>query len=151
MSGPDETDGFEPIHTVDAVHDGWPLQGIAGYGGRPHAFERGFDEERDDYAPDYELWPIDEETFRWAVEQSDIFDRWRDAFDARRTGDETFPALPKERARYEELEALLSGRRGRPPAASVFRAVPEFKSLSLRARATGQVRWKPLSPSPGSE
>ncbi|MFY0529742.1 hypothetical protein ACN28I_43465 [Archangium gephyra] len=44
MTGPDETDGFEPIHVVEDVHDAWPLQGIAGYGGRPHAFKRRFDE-----------------------------------------------------------------------------------------------------------
>ncbi|HZH17579.1 MAG TPA: hypothetical protein VE057_24710 [Archangium sp.] len=64
VAKPGEPDGFEPIHVVHAVHDAWPLQGIAGYGGKPHAFERRFDEERDDYAPDYELWPIDDEAFR---------------------------------------------------------------------------------------
>lgn len=144
MSGPDETDGFEPIHTVDDVHDAWPLQGIADFGGKPHAFERRFDEERDDYAPDYALWPIDEETFRWALERASIFDRWREAVDDRRTGYETHPALPEERARYEELKALLGERRGRPTGPGVFRAVPEFKNLSLRARETGRVRWRIL-------
>jgi len=89
--------------------------------------------------------------FRWALEQSAIFMRWREAFDARRTGDETFPALPEERPRYEELKAFLGNRLKRPAGAGTFRALPQFKDLDLGARVTGQVRWNPLSPPSDSE
>jgi len=77
--------------------------------------------------------------------------RWREAFDARRTGDETFPALPEERPRYEELKAFLGNRLKRPAGAGTFRALPQFKDLDLGARVTGQVRWNPLSPPSDSE
>jgi hypothetical protein len=99
---------FETVHTVIGYYDG-PRSGIADYHGRPHIYESLFQD-----APDgtdvFLLQPVDDETFRLAMEDWAIWCRWERAFHGRETSQDTHPALPADRVRHEELEQLLSTR-----------------------------------------
>lgn len=55
----------------------------------------------------YLLNPIDEETFRLALEDWEIWRRWRSVYDDDRTTLDTHPALPEDRTRHDQLAELL--------------------------------------------
>jgi hypothetical protein len=94
----------EIVFTVTDYYDG-PRQGIANFEGEPHFYECISDPSTDIEL--YFLTPIDNQTFRLAMEDWDIWRRWEAAFHAGKTSQETHPALPEDRARHEELEQLL--------------------------------------------
>ncbi len=100
--------GFEIVHTMTAYYDG-PRSGIANYHGKPHIYESVF-EDAEDGTDVFLLQPVDDETFRLAMEDWAIWCRWERAFHGRQTSHATHPALPEDRARHEELERLLSTR-----------------------------------------
>jgi hypothetical protein len=60
-------DHLDIVHTVTERYDG-PVRGIAEFRGRPHYYERQFNAEADEWSEIYWLMPIDEETFRLAME-----------------------------------------------------------------------------------
>jgi para-aminobenzoate synthetase / 4-amino-4-deoxychorismate lyase len=120
--------GFETVHTVTDYYDG-PVQGVADFEGAPHAYLRRFDDAKG-YLEVFELWPIDEVTFRLALEDWSIWRRWADAFHAGLTPQETHPALPEDRRRSDELKLILEERL-RPP-------VPEGRLL-----VTGEFGFRP--------
>src|SRR5215212_8422745 len=98
---------FETVHTVSDFYDG-PRGGIADYNGQPHIYKalcyHGADAEI------FWLQPIDDETFRLAMESWAIWCRWELAFHRSETTQETHPALPRDRGRHNELEALLEAK-----------------------------------------
>jgi hypothetical protein len=57
----------EIAFTITDYYDG-PLNGIANFLGKPHFYERIFDAAQDDYSDMYRLTPVDEPTFRLAME-----------------------------------------------------------------------------------
>jgi hypothetical protein len=58
---------YETVYTVLDYWDGIRT-GIADFHGAPHYYERPFDEARDNWADNFLLKPIDEETLRLALE-----------------------------------------------------------------------------------
>jgi len=94
---------------MTCFYDGGPRSGIADYQGRPHVYESMF-EDAPDGADTFLIQAIDDETFRLAVEDWGIWCRWERAFHGGQTTLSTHPALPVERARYDELEAILKPR-----------------------------------------
>ena len=131
---------FEIVYTVEDWWDG-PVAGLADHGGRPHAYLREFDPGDDDWTPVFELWPVDEETLRLARERWAIWVRWRTAFHDKQTDMSTHPALPEDRARYEELRKRLGERWERPPGADTVRAVGKFRALAEGEEGELRVRW----------
>ncbi len=119
--------GFEPVHSI---HDWWdgPRKGIAGFEGRPHVFERGFDAAGDEHAEWYELRPIDEAVFRAAMRLEELWQRYsREFFLGRRSKAEiqaSHPVLPEDRAEYDGLVRDLGDRLGAPVS---VRATAEFR------------------------
>lgn len=99
----------EIVHTVTDYYDG-PRGGIADYLGKPHAYRLEWDEAEDDWSGIVLLQAIDDETFRLAMEDWLIWCRWLHAFHHGLTTQATHPALPEERARHEELKAILKPR-----------------------------------------
>jgi hypothetical protein len=99
----------ETVHTVTDYYDG-PRCGIADFRGRPHAYESLRDDSEDDWSDAFLLQPIDEETFRLAMEYWAIWRRWERAFYNGQTDLQTHPALPADRARHDELAAILKPR-----------------------------------------
>jgi hypothetical protein len=78
------------------------------------------------------------------LEHWDIWLRWESAFHEGRTTLETHPALPEDRARHEELQALLAAQA--EPVKSV-RARALFRPVGIegagRIRSL-EVRWEVL-------
>jgi hypothetical protein len=71
---------FEAVHTVTDYYDS-PRRGIADFHGRPHAYQSLWDNSEDDWSDAFLLQPIDDETFRLAMEDWEIWNRWKSAFD----------------------------------------------------------------------
>jgi hypothetical protein len=109
MSKEMSTTGFENIYTVMNYWDGI-RSGIADFNGSPHYYECPFDEAKDDWADYFLLHPIDEETFRLAMEGWAIWRRWYIAHQTGQTTFETHPALPEDRARHTAIQEALAGR-----------------------------------------
>jgi hypothetical protein len=113
------------VHTITDWHDG-ARAGVADLSGKPHYYERQFDELKDNWSDDYLLRPLDEETFRLALEDWDIWLRWEAAFHEGRTPRETHPALPEDRARHDELAQVLAERLAVSPETGI-KAKGDFK------------------------
>jgi hypothetical protein len=126
------------IHTITDWHDG-ARRGVADFRGEPHYYESRWDEAADDWSEVYSLSPIDRETFRLAMEGWRIWLRWKAAFDEGRTTPETHPALPEDRARRDEIDAVLAERLVTNPAHHI-KATAEFEYGPTGSR----VRWKPV-------
>jgi hypothetical protein len=115
---------FEIVHTMTDYWDG-PRGGIADYQGSPHLYQSQFDET--DEEPDtFLLSPCASRLFAYALEDWNIWRRWESAFHQKQTSIETHPALPAERARHEELKALLAGRLVIDPAKAI-KATAKFQ------------------------
>jgi hypothetical protein len=99
----------ETVHTVTDYYDG-PRGGIVSFHGRPHAYKSLWDDSEDDWSDTLLLQPIDEETFRLAMEDWAIWRRWESAFHSVQTDLKTHPALPADRARHDELATILKPR-----------------------------------------
>lgn len=108
---------WEPVPVVMDYYDG-PLVGVAHYQGAPHAFlicdeirRKPTPQEQDEWGDDivrewvYNLYPVSEDMLAKVLEKQAIFERWHQAWSAKQVGMEQHPALPDERARYDELKA----------------------------------------------
>jgi hypothetical protein len=126
---------YEPIYTWTDWYDG-PRGGIAEFQGRPHLYEAEFDFALG-YSEVFLLMPLDADTVRLALEDWEIWRKWDAAHKAGLTPEETFPALPEDRRRHEEITSLLDGKLVADPARAI-RAKADF-----RTRA-GLVRWMPV-------
>lgn len=104
----------EPVHTITDWYDG-PRRGVANLEGIPHYYEcqwyasvdAGHEADSDALPGDYLLTPLDAETYRLALEDWAIWERWEAAFAAGTTTQATHPVLPEDRTRHDEIEQLL--------------------------------------------
>ena len=106
MSSSDLKPGYERVYTVVDYYDG-PRKGIADYRGKPHLYECIFDEAKGNYSNSFLLAPLDSETFRLAMEDWAIWERWELAYHTAKTDLSTHPALPHESERHKELAGTL--------------------------------------------
>jgi hypothetical protein len=100
------TPGYEVVFTVRDYHDA-PRSGVANFHGTPHFYQCIFDVNRDDYSNSYRLIPLNQDVFQAAIENWEIFLRWRAAFDLGKVNRKTHPALPQDKKRYEETKQIL--------------------------------------------
>jgi hypothetical protein len=136
--------GYEAVFTIRDYHDG-PRSGVANFHGKPHFYECLFDEKSDDYSNSYLLTALHQEVFKAAIENWEIFLRWRAAFDLGKVNRDTHPALPQDRNRFDETrrlldQALASGR------GKATRVEGEFEVLGEPNRprdvlSPWQVKW----------
>lgn len=99
---------YEVVFTVNDYQDG-PRRGVANFRGSPYFFEGVFDDNADNYGDLYLLTPISQETFKTALENWELFLRWRASFDSGKVGRDTHPALPQDKSRFEETRRELNG------------------------------------------
>lgn len=132
-------DSYETVYTVTVFYDG-ARGGIADFRGAAHVYQFLFDEAHDgeDHGT-FLLCPVDEETFRLALEDSAIWKRWEVAFHAGHVNLETHPALPEDRRRHEEVEAMLGQRLELDPAKTV-----RVRGRFRWEKGEGQVQWTPV-------
>lgn len=138
-----ETEELDTVHTITDRYDG-PVHGIADYRGRPHYFERQFDDDADEWSDVYWLTPIDDQTFALAMEAWKIWRCWQTAFHQHQTTLATHPALPADRPRSDELASVLNQLlvvdQGRAQAAQ-----GKFEWGNARvAWQLPRVRWRPV-------
>jgi hypothetical protein len=136
--------GFELVYVI---YDYWdqPRSGVADYHGEPHWFENIFDEEHDTYSEDYWLTRLTPAESARAKELSEIFLRWRQAFDRGEVDLSSHPALPQDTEHYAELkEGIQNAIKSK--AAERFKVSGKFALLNLsmpkREMATFQVQWR---------
>ena len=122
---------MERVYTMTDYYDG-PREGIADFEGRPHLYERVFDDEEGP-TEFFELREVDADTFALALEAWGIWLRWHEAYHSGTTTIETHPALPEDRARHDQLRALLEPRLR---AGSSFRVTGQFNGPATRVRWT---------------
>jgi hypothetical protein len=123
------TDTWERVYTINKYYDG-PELGVADYLGKPHIYEKQFDQESDDYSNRFLLSPIDPELLSWVLEDWDIWLRWNDAYRAGKVEVKTHPALPTERSRHDELSQLI-GNRLKPDTQHGFQKWAMFSSRGV--------------------
>jgi len=129
---------WERVYTVNDFWDG-PRLGVADVFGRPHIYASPFNEAKDDFDDFYVVSPIGPELLALVLEDWDIWIRWSDAFHRGEASQETHPALPENRARHEELKALIGTRlRTNPSACRNLKA--EFRSVGLGWNGM-EVQW----------
>ena len=132
--------GYEIVHTMTDYWDG-PRGGVAQFQGRPHVYKSLFDYATDDWSDVFLLQPIDEETLELALEDWAIWKRWDAAYATGLTTTKTHPALPADRARHDELQAILAERL-RVDSTTAVRAKGDFKVRD--AQGILWVRWTPV-------
>lgn len=127
----------ETVYTVTDYYDG-PRRGVADFHGVPHAYESLFDDSEDEWASTFLLRPIDTPTLELALEDWQIFFRWRRAFDEGKAALDTHPALPEDRQRHDQIKLTLDeGLRIEP--ATQLRAKGHFEVVHGEWR----VSWTP--------
>ena len=98
--------GYEEVFIVTDYYDG-PRKGIANFKGLPHFYDCIFDKAKDEYSDLYRLTPISEHIFELAKQDWAIWKRWESAFHSGKATRESHPALPQDRARHQEIRAIL--------------------------------------------
>ena len=144
--------GYEMVFTVTEYYDG-PRQGVANLNGCPHFYDCVFSEEKQNYSDLFQLTPISRQIFDLAIEDWAIWERWESAYHQGKADSKTHPALPEDRARHDEIEAILNDKLKTNSENCVIRvgtfaaeARPELPKGVLRPL---QVKWD--APKPGDE
>lgn len=106
MTTADLKPGYERVYTVLDYYDG-PRKGVADFRGQPHLYECIFDESKGNYSESFLLTPLDAESFRFALEDWAIWQRWELAYHTGKADLSTHPALPHESERHQELQRIL--------------------------------------------
>ena len=133
--------GFEKVHTQTRWDEGGPRVGIADYRGVLVAFESQYlDENRGDLDM-FLIAPISDTAFELAMEDHAIRRRWEAEFNAGRVAMETYPALPSDKARSDELQLLLA-QMLKIDAAHAPQVRAEFRGDGAAMR----VKWTPVAP-----
>lgn len=100
---------WQKVHTVNEFYDG-EIFGVADYQGRPHVYEKQWNDVSQEYGPLFRLSEIEPELLSLVLEDWEIWLRWEAAFHEGRETLETHPARPSERERHEALKAEIGGR-----------------------------------------
>ena len=137
---------FERMHTVTDFCDG-PIAGVADFNGVPHLYAAEWDAARRGSTSVFQLTPISQETFRLLMEDWEIWRRWETADFAGNAPQGRHPALPRDRARHDELVRQIAERinNARLPVVRAHGTVkfdPTMPSLGVRLSAL-VVRWDP--------
>ena len=119
------------VYTITNFHD-VPVQGVADYMGRPHAYERQFSYDDDEWTDLYWLREIGRDLLELAIEWDSIFWRWQKKWRLGQVSLDSYPVLPEDKPRYEELRHAIGDR---------LEPLPE-ESLTRRGRFhDGGVEW----------
>ncbi len=98
---------FEYVYTMTDYYDG-PRQGVANYEGRPHFYDSEWQNDPDADDDAFWLTPISDTLLKLALEDWAIWRRGETAFHEGRADAASHPALPEDRARHDQLAAILA-------------------------------------------
>lgn len=138
-------DMFDTVYTMTDWYDG-PRFGVADFRGKPHLYESCWNNIETDAEDVFLLSEISTENLRFAIEDWEIWQRWRLAFERGEATPVTHPCLPADRDRHQELETLLSSILVLDES-KAFAATAEFRYQ--KGDPHMEVRWTviPFSPS----
>ena len=125
---------WDRVHTINDQYGLWPLHGLADLDGKPHFYERLFDEEQDDWSEILLLMPADPELVALEMEIWAMWLRWKGTFDLRQA------AHIAARDRYYALKADL-GERWRPRSEQSHRMTGQFREMR---GPDPRVQWTPV-------
>jgi hypothetical protein len=97
---------FEKVHTVREYWDG-VRTGTANAMGSPHYFACAFDEDADDYAKFFLLYPVSTDFMERELRHWAIFRAWEDKFHCGLETEETHPGHGGLDAEYDQLGRWL--------------------------------------------
>jgi hypothetical protein len=134
---------YEPVFTVLEYYDG-PRKGIAQYEGTPHFFDCIASKDAE-YSEEYLLTPVDEATFRLAMEATEIFRKWELAFHRKRRVSTSSRAYSCDTKKYREINRVLDKKLVTIPRRAITR-IGDFQVLGRPNLPKGiiralQVRW----------
>jgi hypothetical protein len=129
---------WERVYTIWHYHDG-PRSGVADFQDSPHFFVCVFDEAQDDWSDLFQLSAIDPSLMPLIEERREIFLRWKRALLEKKTPIDTHPALPGERARYDEISKTIDPMSANPKNPRMARA--SFRKINVDGLGT-EVEWQ---------
>jgi hypothetical protein len=139
--------GYDKVFTITDYYDG-ARAGVADFDGQPHYYECQFDELKDDWSDIFLLKPIDSETFRLAMEDWHIWEKWNAAYEDQKVSLDTHPALPEDRVRHNEISTFLKDRL-KADAERDIKAKATFKIIEPKRKGKSiarlQVKWSVIS------
>lgn len=106
-------EGYEVIHAMYdyeiniEFYRGSPIIGVADFNKEPYFYQCLFDETKNEWTTNFILKPLDKEIFSLCIKGWEIKLRWGEAFRLKQTTIDTFPALPLDKARYEEIKEIV--------------------------------------------
>ena len=103
------TPEWQRVYTVNEYYDG-EVFGLADFGGQPHAYDREWDTNANEYGSHFLLAPVEPDLLALVLEDWEIWLRWQAAYIQKLATHETHPALPEERERHEALQVLMGDR-----------------------------------------
>jgi hypothetical protein len=132
--------GWERVYWIDEFND-IPRGGTADCDGKPHIFRCRFDKAQDDWSEEYQLFEIDAATLELFKLKQIIWHRWRESFNTGKTDIKTHPALPEDRADFENLGRRIANALEKLPRETKI-ASATFRSIDI-AKGEAEVRWSP--------
>jgi hypothetical protein len=135
--------GYEPVFTVLEYYDG-PRKGIASYRKTPHFFDCIIND-KNEYSEKYLLTPVDDETYRLAMEASEIFRKWEIRFHDNKRASTTSRAYLLDTKKYRAINRVLDKRLVTIPRQAIIR-MGHFDVLGQPKLPKGvirplQVKW----------
>ena len=100
---------FEQVTQVWAYHD-QPVSGVANYNGRPHKYERQFDDGLDDYTDMFRLTPLDQGLMDLIDQNWETWLKWRAAFDRGECELNSHPQFGQNTAEREASKVAIDER-----------------------------------------
>lgn len=97
---------MDEVLTVTDYYDG-PRAGLCTFGGAWHAYRSEWDDATEDFPEGFQLAPVPDDVARAMLEAWAVWRRWEAAFHAGTTTEDSHPALPEDKQRSEELEAII--------------------------------------------
>jgi hypothetical protein len=126
---------WERVYTDNEYYDG-PIFGVADYEGAPHVYDVQWNSHTQRYGPQCRLAEIEPDLLALVLEEWEIWLRWQAAHRDGLTTQDTHPALPSERPRYETLKAEIGDR------LEAKRSGPVFRKGKFRVRdGSFEVLW----------
>jgi hypothetical protein len=112
--------GYELVFTVLEYYDG-PRKGIASYRKTPHFFDCIISNDKNEYSEKYFLTPLDDETYRLAMEASEIFRKWEIRFHDNKRTSTTSGAYLLDTKKYRAINRVLDKRLVTIPRQAIIR------------------------------
>jgi len=120
----------ERVYTVEDYYDG-PVSGVADFAGRPHFYQRLFDEAEEEYGSEFDLTPISPTLLALVLEKWAIWRRWELRFARKEVPSDSHPGYGGKDPEYDRFQKSIDELKA-AVAISPIRVSGEFRPLASR-------------------